>query len=704
MPGINTNINALNAAASLNSNSVNQATAMQQLSTGLRINSAKDDAAGLAIVTKMSSNIRGVAIDIKNANDGISLAQTAESALSSVTNMLQRMRELAVQASNGTLTDANRASMQIEVSQLTNEIDNIGKTANFNGIKLFTGAAANLTLQTNINQGDTVKLGVSAMNSSLIGTGTRASLTAEGSSNALSSGDLVINGVVIGSSVASSDNASSTGTTASSISKAAAINAQSSLTGVTASVNTNTYSGSQMSASALTGTVTINGVTTASISTTSDAGASRTAVIQAVNAISAQTGVSAVDTGQAGTGVQLVAKDGRNITVAFTTLTAAATGLGAAGTGYGSYSLTSVNGGPITVSSNNSQGSLLKNAGLTAGTFGANTTYVSSKFGTTAADRATVADSSTAPTALSTGDLVINGIAIGPSSAADDTASASVTGSQSKAASAIAIAAAVNKATSQTGVSAVANANVVQISGYAAGSSGTSVYVNGVTVTLAATAADTVTAFNNVSGQTGVVATDAGNTRITLTAADGRNITLNSSAAGTLTVTDGNGTNAAIAAGTSANQGNTFYSTVSLVSSGQITVAGGANSTALTNLGKLGFVEGTFGGQNNGTMINKVDISTLNGATNALAAIDAAVTQISNQRSSLGAIQNRLSSAVDNLTNQSTNLQAAAGRIQDTDYSTVTQALSKSQIIAQAGTAMLAQANQQPQLVLSLLK
>ena len=151
MVGINTNLGALNARQSLEANAVNQSNAMQQLSTGLRINSAKDDAAGLAISTKMNSNIKGVAVAVRNANDGISMAQTAESALGSVTNMLQRMRELAVQASNGTLTASNRASMQLEVKQLASEIDNIGKTANFNGIKLFDGSASQVSLQTNIN-------------------------------------------------------------------------------------------------------------------------------------------------------------------------------------------------------------------------------------------------------------------------------------------------------------------------------------------------------------------------------------------------------------------------------------------------------------------------------------------------------------------------------------------------------------------------
>ena len=118
----------------------------------------------------------------------------------------------------------------------------------------------------------------------------------------------------------------------------------------------------------------------------------------------------------------------------------------------------------------------------------------------------------------------------------------------------------------------------------------------------------------------------------------------------------------------------------------------------------LGIAEGTYGGSNNGTKIGSVDISTLAGANDALNAVDAALSQISDQRSNLGAIQNRLQAAVDNLTSSSTNLQAAQGRIQDTDYSVTTTQMSKSQIISQAATAMLAQANQQPQMVLSLLK
>ena len=701
MVGINTNVNSLNAGSTLNQNSVAQTNAMQQLSTGLRINSAKDDAAGLAIATKMASNIRGVAVATRNANDGISMAQTAESSLGSVTNMLQRMRELAVQASNGTLTSANRASMQLEVKQLASEIDNIGKTANFNGIKLFDGSSAKINLQTNINAGDLVAMGINTMNTNVLGVGNRAALTGYSSSSAMASGDIIINGVQVGSSLSTDDASSSTSNSASAISKAAAINKVSSLSGVTALANVNTASGSSMTAAAGTGTITINGVATSTITTTTDAGLSRTNVVTAINAISAQTGVKAVDTGSAITGIQLVAQDGRNINIgAFNSAsgnwTAGNIGIGAVGTTYGTISLNSTAGSPITITSSTGNNT---NAGLLTGVFRGNQTNIATKQASAAAQTATSAYS------LSSGDLAINGVSIGASSSLDDLSSDTTATSSVKSASAIAIAAAINKNSSLTGVTAIANANVISGSSWSLITGTDMLTINNVSVSLTLTSSSTkndiVTAINNVSGRTGVTAVDNGR-GMTLTAADGRNISLAVSS-GTFSATNLGLTSGAVSSN-SAGGAYTTYSTVSLVSDKQITVAAGPGASSITNLGNLGFIEGTFGGANNGVKISAVDISTTNGASDALSAIDAALGQVSDQRSNLGAIQNRLQSAVDNLTSSSTNLQASQGRIQDTDYASATTALSKTQIISQAATAMLAQANQQPQLVLSLLK
>ena len=169
MTSINSNINALRAATSLSVNSKTLDTAMNRLSTGLRINSSKDDAAGLAISQRMTADIRGLAVAIRNANDGISLAQTAESALGEVSNMLQRMRELSVQASNGTMSSTNRTALQAEFTQLVAEIDNIAMKTNFNGINLLDGSAKGLTLQTGASEGDTVNLSIGAMSAKMLG-------------------------------------------------------------------------------------------------------------------------------------------------------------------------------------------------------------------------------------------------------------------------------------------------------------------------------------------------------------------------------------------------------------------------------------------------------------------------------------------------------------------------------------------------------
>ncbi|MCX7864199.1 MAG: flagellin [Novosphingobium sp.] len=159
MSVINTNISAMKAAnASISANKM-LGSAMERLSTGKRINSAKDDAAGLAIATSMTAAIKGMSQGIRNANDGISLAQTAEGALNEVTNMLQRIRELAVQSASGTYQDAtDRAYMQAEVDELTAQLDQIITNTSFNGVVLFDGSTATVTVQTGANAADTVDL------------------------------------------------------------------------------------------------------------------------------------------------------------------------------------------------------------------------------------------------------------------------------------------------------------------------------------------------------------------------------------------------------------------------------------------------------------------------------------------------------------------------------------------------------------------
>ena len=704
---INTNLNALFAQAADTTASKSQSLAMQRLSTGLRINSAKDDAAGLAISNRMTSTIKGLSMAIRNANDGINMAQTADGALSQTTSILQRMRELAVQASNASNSADNRASMQQEVSQLKTQIDQIAKTTNFNDINLLDGSATKLDLQIGANQGQTMTMNFDSAQTKDIGVGSIATLTSNASSTVskMVSGDLTINGVQVGASLATSDNVSyetTSGDRASSaIAKAAAINAVSAQSGVTATVNATSVNGSTMTVQASTGTITINGVTTASFATSgTDAGISRQTVVGAINNISSQTGVTAVDTGDMIHGVQLFAKDGRNITLT-STLATASTGLGnAAATTYtGTYTLASATNSPITLGSG--IGNNIANSGLTIGTYAANTSQV------VTTSRATTA---AAPAAGTTGlldgsSLKLNGVVIGAALASDDMSSDTSSAGSTKAASAIAIAAAINKSTGLTGVSAVAQANTIVGTTFGAATF-TAIKLNGVTINsnnmTNYTRADVANLVNRYTGQTGVSAADNGK-GITYTAADGRNIEM-AVVATTSTAAKTIGLNANVVVGATATTTSavTTYAQVALQSSNQFTVQSGTSGDA--NLNKLGFTVGTFGGSNAGLKIKDIDISTQAGAQSALNSIDAAIKTVSANQSRAGAFLNRLDAVVSNLTTQNTNMTASRSSILDTDYSTETTNLAKSQIISQAATAMLAQANQSAQSVLSLLK
>jgi flagellin len=155
---INTNVNSLNAQRNLGSSQASLATSMQRLSSGLRINTARDDAAGLAIADRMNAQIKGITVAVRNANDGISLAQTAEGALSTVTDVLQRMRELAVQAQNGSNGTSDRANLDTEYQQLSAEITRIAAQTKFNGTAIVGASAGAQTFQIGANNGETLTI------------------------------------------------------------------------------------------------------------------------------------------------------------------------------------------------------------------------------------------------------------------------------------------------------------------------------------------------------------------------------------------------------------------------------------------------------------------------------------------------------------------------------------------------------------------
>jgi flagellin len=439
-------------------------------------------------------------------------------------------------------------------------------------------------------------------------------------------------------------------------------------------------------------------------------------VIDAINAISAQTGVVASDGGDDNHGVVLTAADGRNITTAFTsTLNAGLTGVRAGDTYVGTYSLTSVDGSDIQLSAQ--VGGTIANADLKAGTYQANTAQFVSGYRT---PTAITSGAAVAPTALQATDLKINGIAVGAALSTDDTATFETTTSATKVSSAIATAAAINRVKDLTGVTAKANANVLVGTGFATGVStttvaSTSIFLNGVTisanVTVDTTRADLVNLINLKTGQTGVVASDNGS-GLTLVAEDGRTISLGTDNAGAA----GGAASAGAAIGmayingvaalatTSATTGGSmaFVASVTLQSDKAFQVESGSDGN--TDFGTLGFVQGTYGGSSDMLNVERLDVSTQSGAMVAISAIDSAINQVSLQQSRAGAYQNRLDAVVNNLTESNQNMSASRSRILDTDYAQETTSLAKSQIISQAATAMLAQANQAGQSVLALLK
>ncbi len=199
---INTNIASLNTQRNLSASQMSLNTSIQRLSTGLRVNSAKDDAAGLAIAERMSSQVRGLNVAARNANDGVSLAQTAEGSLGKIGDMVQRLRELAVQSSNATNSTTDRNALQSEVAQLKEEIDRVAISANFNGTKLLDGSFTAAKFQVGADAGESITVS-SITNAQLAGMGVvnRAatqSSTAITDLTATALGDLTINGTDIG--------------------------------------------------------------------------------------------------------------------------------------------------------------------------------------------------------------------------------------------------------------------------------------------------------------------------------------------------------------------------------------------------------------------------------------------------------------------------------------------------------------------------
>ncbi|MBF9046385.1 flagellar filament protein [Rhodobacterales bacterium LSUCC0031] len=303
---INTNIGALGAAAAASSVNKSMETAMERLSTGLRINTAADDAAGVAIASRMDAQIRGLNQAIRNAADGQSLIDTTEGAHQEVTNILQRMRELAVQSANDTNVAGDRSNMQAEVTQLLAEIDRISAQTTWNGVAVLDGSFTSKSLQIGAERGQTVAVNVDSVSTSSIGSHQVDSNLnlASGTANGMSAtGDVVITGKLGSATI----DVSATGKTAKAF--AAAVNSNTSSTGVTA----NAVTKAKLSNFSAPDTVsfTINGTSIGAVAI-ADATDLRD-LKDAINAIAGSTGVTASLSGGSNAALELTDADGDDI-------------------------------------------------------------------------------------------------------------------------------------------------------------------------------------------------------------------------------------------------------------------------------------------------------------------------------------------------------------------------------------------------------
>jgi len=606
------------------------------------------------------------------------------------------------------------------------------------------------------------------------------SVDVPGSVPAMNTGDLVINSVTIGSSYTSDDALSpSNNASGSAIAKAAAVNRYTDLTGVNAIVNVNTMTGTaQTGTSVVTGRVVINGFTSPTItSVLNNTRESRVAAMDAINRISDKTGVVAVNSDSDTEGLRLVAADGRNIEITFSTSDIAAT-FGARtglkeGVQAGTYSLESKVEAPIIVTTT-ATGDPAR-ATMRLGDYSTNESTLLS------ATRAVVASSGT-PLSLSTGDLVINGVSIPGATAAGDTkteSAALTTLTNTRAASGVAMAAAINAVSATTGVTATATpaeitGTVTTVGSYTGLQS---IWINGENVqvdfgtgtqTPTERAAAVVAAVNPLTGATGVVATANLQGGVTLQTEDGRNLSVwidNSSNANLFGTSFGLGTTALIGGNSPGvtNQtvsgaitaASTVYGGVKLHSATAFSVEPGSNGYGTSsNFTALGFSEGTFGGivdaavtkmtppnvgrlsfhvgasanqtvsvdladfgsggtitgditgdvalWDKATRVNRIDSQAA--ATAVLAKLDVAMDKVNGTRATMGAIMNRLEHTIDNLMNVSVNTSASRSQIEDADYAAASTELARTQIMQQAATAILAQANADQQGVLKLLQ
>jgi flagellin len=694
---INTNVASLNAQRNLNTSQGQLATALTRLSSGLRINSAKDDAAGLAISERFTTQIRGLNQAVRNANDAISLAQTAEGALGEYGNILQRIRELSVQSANATNSSSDRQALNGEAQQLLQELGRISTQTQFNGQNVLDGSFSSAQFQVGANANQTIGVSIGDASTSALGAYQYNNSSSPVSGTALASGDLSINGVNVGASASGSAEDIVT-----------AINGVQSQTAVTASATTRVEASNSPARgqSLLSGDLVINGVNIGAVAGSNNTSVQGANLVAAINSRSAAHGVTASANAVTGA-ITLTSSTGKTIAVTTNNGNAGAnrlenaTGLEVAGntatrtTNTVTFANGSAGNSTINVTTN-----VAANDTLTVG--GTVYTFVASgatgnqiNVGATAAatndnifavlggnvDNATVTQAGGAGTAITVTSDVF-------------------TASTTHHAVSVSTAAGV-VATADTAGTGAAVGDTLTVGGvtYEFVLPGTTYGGTNVAVELGATDADTATNFG--AAVTARYAALATNVQVQTNV--GGVVTLrsdlygSSGLAGTEPVSTGTANAVVVGTATAGTDGtyaaSTTRGTISLTSSQAYQVEG--NNPTLAGLSTA---SATL------TSIAAIDISSVNGANAAISLVDGALDQVSKIRADLGSVQNRFESTIANLSATSENLEAARSRIRDADFAQETAALTRGQILQQAGTAILAQANALPQNVLSLLR
>ena len=676
---VSTNISALRSSEAMRQAENQMGDAMERLSTGLRINSAADDAAGSAIASKMEAQTRSLGVAIRNANDAISMTQTAEGALGEVENILQRMRELAVQGGNNTLNASDRAQIQSELDALSAEIDAISSATNFNGINLLDGSNASLSFQVGIQSDSSLKVDLTKADAASLGLNGASQgatlLTSERVSEVDMSGvansDIKLNGHNFIAAAALGDY--SGGDTALPTTLANLINANTSVHGAKATAYNSVTSSPVGDDFVMSTSFNINGETIEVVSSYQEL----------VNEINQEaTGVSAVlnsdntITLSNDDGGQILFSAAQGATDVGFTANAAAT------TFNGFVALENVDGSDVVLTAANDINGFASGAGTLADV---------NLMGFNQVNGTTITGAAVSSTDVAATDLVkINGVLI---DATSDGSAASK-------------AAAINAKTDEHGVTATATTQLrLEIDLTSVDMTNVDeLNINGVNVDLSADVSmeDIVDGINGTAGLGGdiVASTDSAG-RLVLTSLSGANIVVTEDSDEQDMFAATTQTNQVGAAVTEASHVLTAYGSITLTTDGGFIDLEDGTSTAGDGLAKFGFQGSSMESDQTGAGLS---VNSAAAAGSSLTAIDEAIVTVSTFRAGFGATENRLDKAINNLTTYNVNLEAAKGRIEDANFAGETSVLTKAQILNQAATSMLAQANASKQNLLALLQ